>query len=252
MCIRDSNGTLSLSTDPAGAPVSSFTQADIDAGILIYTHSGSETVADSFAFMVSDGVGNTTSSQTFNIMVTPVNEPPAGTDITLMIDEDTLRGFMPSEFGFNDVNEGDGFQSVVITTLPAGSLTLNNSQVSIGTEVLVADIPSLEYLPVAEINGANADSFTFQVRDDGGTANGGVDLDPVPRTITFDITSVNDIPVVDLDVDDSTLSGSDFTTSFTTGGTPVLISDAGDISICLLYTSPSPRDATLSRMPSSA
>ena len=26
----------------------------------------------------------------------------------------------------------------------------------------------------------------------------------------------------------------------------------GDITICLLYTSPSPRDATLSRMPSSA
>ena len=27
---------------------------------------------------------------------------------------------------------------------------------------------------------------------------------------------------------------------------------SGDVSICLLYTSPSPRDATLSRMPSSA
>ena len=29
-------------------------------------------------------------------------------------------------------------------------------------------------------------------------------------------------------------------------------SDSGEILICLLYTSPSPRDATLSRMPSSA
>ena len=53
------NGTLTLSTDPTGTPVTSFTQADIDAGILVYTHSGSETVADSFAFTVTDGVGNT-------------------------------------------------------------------------------------------------------------------------------------------------------------------------------------------------
>ena len=61
------NGTLTLSTDPTGTPVTSFTQADIDTGILVYTHAGSETVADSFAFTVSDGVGNTTSNQSFNI-----------------------------------------------------------------------------------------------------------------------------------------------------------------------------------------
>ena len=115
--------------------------------------------------------------------------------------------------------------------MPAGSLTLNTTQLAIGAEVAVADITGLVYLPAQDVNGVNADSFTFQVRDDGGTANGGVDLDPIPRTITFDIKSVNDIPVVDLDVDDSTIGGADFTASFTTGGAPVPISDAGDISI---------------------
>ena len=62
-------------------------------------------------------------------------------------------------------------------------------------------------------------------------SNGGVDLDPVPRTITFDINSVNDIPVVDLDVDDSTIGGADFTASFTIGGVPVPVTDIGDLSI---------------------
>ena len=36
--------------------------------------------------------------------------------------------------------------------------------------------------------------FTFQVQDDGGTANGGVDLDQSANTITINVTSVNDAP----------------------------------------------------------
>ena len=39
--------------------------------------------------------------------------------------------------------------------------------------------------------------------------------------------------------------------SIDTGNSPLTV-QAGDILGCLLYTSPSPRDATLSRMPSSA
>ena len=38
-------------------------------------------------------------------------------------------------------------------------------------------------------------SFTFQVQDDGGIANAGVDVDPTPRTMTIDVTTVNDPPV---------------------------------------------------------
>ncbi|MEZ5902941.1 MAG: hypothetical protein R3D88_06500 [Alphaproteobacteria bacterium] len=38
------------------------------------------------------------------------------------------------------------------------------------------------------------DAFTFQVRDDGGTTDGGVDLDALPNTMTIDVTSVNDAP----------------------------------------------------------
>ena len=32
------------------------------------------------------------------------------------------------------------------------------------------------------------------MQDNGGTANGGVDLDPTPNTITVNVTSVNDAP----------------------------------------------------------
>ena len=47
----------------------------------------------------------------------------------------------------------------------------------------VADITAgkLKFTPAANANGAGYASFTFQVQDDGGTANGGVDLDPTPQ-----------------------------------------------------------------------
>jgi len=54
----------------------------------------------------------------------------------------------------------------------------------------------LKFTPGANGNGAGYASFTFQVQDDGGTANGGVDLDPTPRIMTIDVTPVDDAPVI--------------------------------------------------------
>ena len=50
--------------------------------------------------------------------------------------------------------------------------------------------------PAANASGAGYAWFTFQVQDDGGTANGGVDLDATPNTMTMNVTAVNDAPVL--------------------------------------------------------
>src|SRR6185312_2952978 len=87
--------------------------------------------------------------------------------------------------------------AVEITTLPAaGSLTLNHVAVTAGQLVSVADINSglLVFAPAANANGLSYAAFTFQVQDNGGTANSGVDLDPSANTITINVTSVNDAP----------------------------------------------------------
>jgi large repetitive protein len=91
-------------------------------------------------------------------------------------------------------------QAVIITTLPAsGVLSLAAGAsvagpVTAGQTIALADIPFLTYMPGLDGNGAGYASFTFQVQDDGGVANGGVDTDQSPNTITFDVTSVNDAP----------------------------------------------------------
>jgi hypothetical protein len=69
-------GRLELTTAP-GVPITSFTQADIDAGRLVYVNNGANSTADSFIFTVSDGTGGTIGVTTFNLTITPFFSPSA-------------------------------------------------------------------------------------------------------------------------------------------------------------------------------
>ncbi len=122
------------------------------------------------------------------------NRAPAGQDATLAIPEDASRAFAAADFGFSDV-DGNSFQAVLITSLPtAGTLTLNSVAVTAGQSIPVASLPQLVFTPAANANGNGYTSFTFQVQDNGGTADGGIDLDQSPNAITFNITPVDDLP----------------------------------------------------------
>ena len=96
--------------------------------------------------------------------------------------EDTAYVFASADFGFSDASDSPAntLLAVKISTLPgAGSLTDNGVAVTAGQSIVLADITGgkLAFTPAANANGNSYASFTFQVQDDGGTANGGVDLD---------------------------------------------------------------------------
>src|SRR5205807_469409 len=120
-------------------------------------------------------------ANTMTINVTAVNDAPAGTNGTVGTNEDADYTFAASDFGFTDPNDSpaDNFLSVKITTL-TGAGTLKNNGVAVGAAdfVTVADINAnkLTFSPAANAHGSPYTTFTFQVRDDGGTAIGGVDL----------------------------------------------------------------------------
>ncbi|HSS31025.1 MAG TPA: cadherin-like domain-containing protein, partial [Nitrospiraceae bacterium] len=69
------NGHLELLTAP-GVAIMSFTQAEIDAGQVLYVNNGANSTSDSFIFTLSDGAGGTIGATTFNITVTPFFPPP--------------------------------------------------------------------------------------------------------------------------------------------------------------------------------
>src|SRR5882724_2978117 len=159
------------------------------------------------------------------VTVVSVNDAPAGSDGTVATDENTSYVFTTTDFGFSDPKDSpaNAPAAVKIDRLPAaGQLLLGGVAVTAGEIVAAADIAAgkLTFAPGANENGAGYAGFTFQVQDDGGTANGGIDLDPTPNKITIDVAAVNNPPVAN---DDAFLATED--TMLTVGAPGVLAND---------------------------
>jgi hypothetical protein len=209
-------GVLTL-TSQGGA-----TAAQFQAAIRAVTYSNGsdtpDTTSRTISVVVNDGAANSTAA-TVGVNITAVNNAPSGADKTISATEDEGRHLAVADFGFQD-SDGGSLASVVITTLPtAGTLTLNGVAVSAGQAVSATDIAAdkLVFTPAADANGAGYATLTFQVRDGGGTANGGVDTDASANTLTFDVAAVND-PTV--------LGGVSGTVTFVEGGEPIQVASA--------------------------
>jgi Ca2+-binding RTX toxin-like protein len=130
--------------------------------------------------------------------VTPINDAPSGIDQVVRIDEDTpSHSLSAADFGFHDPDDSDAhsLSAVTISALPAaGLLTLSGLPIAAGQRIVAADLSNLAFAPAPNASGAGYASMAFQVQDDGGTDHGGVDLDPAPNTVTFDIVAINDAP----------------------------------------------------------
>jgi len=128
--------------------------------------------------------------------IASVNDAPAGADRTITAIEDTAYSFQAADFTFIDAHDSppDSFAAVLISTLPgSGILRLSGIEVTEGQSIAAADIANLTWTPPLDANGPAVASFTFQVVDDGGRVNGGMDTDPTANTITFAVSAVADI-----------------------------------------------------------
>ena len=209
-------GITAGSADPGGGPAPTFSLTDSAGGrFAINATTGVVTVANGAAIdfetapahaynvTVQATAGSLSNTQTFAIGVGNVNEAPAGTNKAVVIAEDTPYTFSVADFGFTDPSDSsapNSLQAVRITTLPGaggGTLTNGGSPVNAGDFISAANIAAglLVFTPVLNANGSPLGTFTFQVQDNGGTANGGVDLDQSANTFTINATAVNDAPV---------------------------------------------------------
>ena len=140
--------------------------------------------------------GAKTDADTLTLDLQAVNDAPSGTNNAITVLEDNGHTFAAADFGFTD-SDGNSLLGVTISTLPAaGSLTLDGVAVSPGQVIPAGSIGLLVWTPPANGNGNGLASLTFQVIDNGGTANGGIDTDASPNTITFNVTPVNDAAAI--------------------------------------------------------
>ena len=218
-------GTLFYDADGAGGAAAVavtagqfVSAADIAAGKLTFVPAanGNGTGYANFTFAVRDnggtangGVDTDQSPNTLTIDVTPVNDAPSGTNGSVNGTEDTRLVLTAANFGFSDV-DGNAFNAVRLTTVPAnGTLYYDSDGAggSLGQALVAGDIVDiaainagqLVFVPAANASGSPYASFTFQVRDDGGTANGGFNLDPSANTLTINIAAVDDPAVAQPD-----------------------------------------------------
>src|SRR5947209_16639181 len=156
--------------------------------------------------------------------------------------------FGTADFGFSDPNDipANSLLAVKMTTVPgAGTGTFTNNGVTLnaGDSVLATDIAAghLVFTPTAHSNGAPEASFTFQLQDNGGTANGGVDLDQSANTVTINVNAVNDAPVNSVPVATQVVNEETALTFSSGAGNAITISDidvgSGNETVTLTVTS---------------
>ena len=139
------------------------------------------------------GIDTDATARTMTVAVTPVNDAPTGLSKTVSMLKNQVYTFKVADFGFGDATDTPAHTllAVKIATLPAaGKLTRNGVAVTTGTAVSASDIAAglLRFTPAVNGRGNPYARFTFMVQDNGGTANGGIDTDPVAKTITIAVS----------------------------------------------------------------
>jgi VCBS repeat-containing protein len=202
------SGTLTFNGSPV---VADTVIAVANIGQLVFTPAADANGANyaHFSFHVQDdggtahgGVDTSVSANTLTINVTSVNDAPTGQNESATIAEDNVYTFQATDFsqGFSDSHDSpaNNFLGVVITSQSAsGTLKLSGATFANGTFIDASQIGNLTFTPNADFNGDA--TFTFEVRDDGGIANGGQDTSSPPNTFTVHVTAVNDPPIANPD-----------------------------------------------------
>ncbi len=183
------NGTIYRGASVLGLN-DTFTQADVDGGLVTYSHDAGETASDSFDFTVDDGAGTTT-SDTFALTILPVNDAPNTNDVV-------VGGFEDASSIAINLSGGDvdgTIQSFSLDGLPANGVLYLDAGLSIpvvsGSDLAAtANSLTLYFVPSVDWNGST--NFQYAAKDDLGL------IDSTSANATINVTAVNDAPVESL------------------------------------------------------
>ena len=173
------NGDLILNGTTTLTVGSNFTQADIDANQLTYAHDDSETLSDSFDFIVTSTTTITPANGTFSIAITAVNEPPTISGGPFVITENVANGTPVGTVITSDVDAIDSFTYSIIASDPSPAFAIGSTD----GEITVSDTNELDF----ETNPTF--TVTAQIEDSGNLTD--------TTDIIINLIDANDPPVLD-------------------------------------------------------
>ena len=174
------NGQVELTTAP-GTAITSFTQAQVDSGQVVFVHDGSETTAAHFDYTLADGGEDGVMSipDTFNLTVSPENDAPEATDDVYTTAEGGTLNVGPLTGLL--VNDSDVDSAIQVSSVFGAS----HGTVTFGTD------GSFTY--IHDGTETTGDSFTYTIDDgNGGTDTATVNIDHTGQRCTRDCRRVSD------------------------------------------------------------
>ncbi len=160
-------GTLTKS----GNPTTSFTQADINSGLISYVQNGSDTTSDSFSFTVTDAE----SAQASGSFAVTIAAPVLVNNVSTLVQAASSVTLGTSVLETTETGKTSSQLIYTIGTAPAsGTLTNTHTHVTLsaGSTFTQADVDS-GFISYTNTNvSAAADSFKFTVTDGGSGSTG--------------------------------------------------------------------------------
>ncbi len=180
--------SFSIVTPPSHGVLGAVTLVNGTTASVTYDSSVDFYGLDSFVFKVDDGHGGA-GTATVSITVNPVNDAPNFTaNNPSVVNEDAGAQSIPNWATFSAGPANESAQTV------AGYMVSNVSNSALfSTLPAIATSGTLTYTSAANAFGSS--TFQVVVKDNGGTANGGVDTS-APKSFTITVNPVNDPPTV--------------------------------------------------------
>ncbi|MEX0272106.1 cadherin-like domain-containing protein [Leptolyngbyaceae cyanobacterium UHCC 1019] len=187
-----SGGAISLN----GTAVTSFTQADINSGLVRYQQNGSEASSDSFSFSLTDQSGIPGDPATFNINVVQVNDAPGlANNLGLTVGEGATAPLNSSNLLITD-NDGPGPLTYTLGNEPQrGILRSGNTTLSAGGTFTQLDLDNGQVFYINNGGEFTSDRFTFTASDGATSGLGAPGLVGL-TTFSINITPSNDAPTI--------------------------------------------------------
>ncbi|MGE0434235.1 MAG: cadherin-like domain-containing protein, partial [Planctomycetota bacterium] len=217
------HGTLRNNTTPLVVS-STFTQTQLNSGLINYLHGGSANPSDSFSFSVAD-LEPKSVADTFTITIDPLNPPSVTTNTGMTVLEGAvLSTINNSMLETTDADNAADQLTYTLTDLPDnGTVNLSGSPLGLGGMFTQDDIDTSKVTYTHNGGESTSDSFSFDVADP--------DLSTDSGTFSITVTGVNDQP---------TASNTTQAKGWTEGAASVALDDIvtsdGDIGELLIAT----------------